>query len=357
VSRATLELPVGDYIRLRAVAAAKYYKRAGYNRLGVVGGIDAATIFNEYFSYVEGAEFETNFLGNRISNIAFVKHYLFDARNQGLPVTANQNHFGGGDSLRVTLANGLWMKASYEYATRLPTHDEIFGDAILLKANPNLQPEVSHNGNVGAQVEVDDKHAGLIAASATGFIRSIGHFILLIPSAAQAFSYTSSYQNAYSATSKGVEAMAAWRSPGRAVKLETNFTYVDLRNTSNQGLFAPYINERIPARPWLFFNAGGSYRIPLGLLRAQDDLTLGYSAHYVHSFFIDWESNGLPGTQYYVPDQVTHDIYATYRMPMPKGVVSTTVEVHDLTNETVYDFFGAQRPPRSYFLKVLLEMY
>jgi len=45
-------------------------------------------------------------------------------------------------------------KISYEYATRLPRPDELFGNGVLVDSYASLKPEQSHNLNGGPRPEL-----------------------------------------------------------------------------------------------------------------------------------------------------------------------------------------------------------
>src|SRR5690606_3655852 len=107
---------------------------------------------------VTGLEYEARAFRDDLSNIVFVKHYLqaVEAESNAVlktPLDSTTTRFGVGDSLRYRLARPLYAKASYEFATRLPTPDELFGNGDLIAHNLDLEPEVSHNFNLGFTLE------------------------------------------------------------------------------------------------------------------------------------------------------------------------------------------------------------
>ncbi len=58
-------------------------------------------------------------------------------------MTVHRHREGVGDALRFRFTPWLYAKASYEFATRLPDPDELFGNGILVHANLDLDPEIS----------------------------------------------------------------------------------------------------------------------------------------------------------------------------------------------------------------------
>ena len=69
---------------------------------------------------------------------------------------------------------------------------------------------------------------------------------------------TLTYQNVLSARSQGIEGSLGWTSPQRTFALDGNATYQSLRNTSDEGTFAPYEGDRLPNRPYFFVNGSAT---------------------------------------------------------------------------------------------------
>ncbi|MCA9641723.1 MAG: TonB family protein, partial [Myxococcales bacterium] len=110
---------------------------------------------------VSGVEYQIDTLGDRLENVVFLKDYIYHADTiEPLPAgrsaerRADDHSLGFGDALRFRVAPWLIAKASYEYATRLPRPDEVFGDGVLVLPNLELEPERSHNANIGPSIEL-----------------------------------------------------------------------------------------------------------------------------------------------------------------------------------------------------------
>ena len=58
-----------------------------------------------------------------------------------------------------------------------------------------------------------------------------------------------------------------------------------------------------------------------------------------------------------IPSQLTHGAGLTYSLRRSWSSVATTLEVQNATNARVFDFYGQERPGRSYFLKVTAEAF
>lgn len=288
-----------------------------------------------------------------LQNLLFVKQYHQAVRSEeplaggGLDdVSRSTWRFGLGDGARIALGSELWAKASYEWAARLPTPEEIFGDAVLVLDNLDLAPESSHNANLGLTLGALPTPAGQLRADVNLFLRQSRDLIVLLGN-----DRTFTYFNVYGARSLGVEAASGWTSPGEWLSIDGNTSWIELRNTSEEGAFGDFEGDRIPNRPWLLFNA----TISLGassVAAEGDRLTLDLYSRYVHEFFRGWESVGLVEYKQVVPSQLSHTAAATYVVSASSRKVSASVEIQNLTDADLYDFFGIQRPGRAAFGKL-----
>ncbi len=309
------------------------------------------------FSWVGGLEYEHDTPDDQIENIAFAKAYLVRARSEKLlpigefgRIELDTLRGGVGDSLRYRFSQELIAKASYEWATRLPRPDEIFGDGILVNDNLELRPEHSHNLNLGLTLDTSETPSGTFRASVTGFGRIADQLIVLI---GRENYFT--YQNVFSARSLGGTGAAGWTSPGQYIALDGNFTWQDFRNISDEGEFGAFKGKRIPNRPYL--QANGSARFQLSsLLSSRDELSLTWNARYVHSFFRAWEGLGQQDSKQVVPAQFLQSLALTYVTRASRTTMSWTVDVQNLTDARAFDFFGVQRPGRSVFAKLTVEL-
>ncbi|WP_083968694.1 TonB-dependent siderophore myxochelin receptor MxcH [Hyalangium minutum] len=309
------------------------------------------------FSAVGGLEVELDTPDDRLENIAFLKGYVQRARSEKLlpsgsfeGIALDTYRGGVGDSLRYRLSQQLYAKVSYEWATRLPRPDEIFGDGILINDNLELKPETSHNLNLGLATDAWETPGGTFRASVTGFGRLADQLIVLI--GRESF-FT--HQNVFAARSLGGTGAAGWTSPGQLIALDGNVTWQDFRNTSSEGTFGSFTGQRIPNRPYL--QANGSARFLLSsLMSSQDGLSLTWHARYVHAFFRAWEGLGQQDSKQVVPSQFLHSLALTYVARASRTTMSWTLDVQNLTDARAFDFFGVQRPGRSVFAKFTVDL-
>ncbi len=312
-------------------------------------------------TFVAGVEHELDAAGDRLENIAFAKSYVQRLRQAepaldgSTDVTTQQRaRFGVGDSLRYRLTPSLLAKASYEWATRLPRPDEVFGDGVFVEGNPGLAPEKSHNLNVSVQLEpeprADAAERFTARASLTGFLRQVDD--LIVPGVGER---TQSYQNVATARSLGVEASGALVVPGEWLFLDGAVTYLDLRNVSSEGTFGAFEGDRIPNRPY-FFASGSARLVKQGVATDDDSLSLSWDTRYVHAFYRGWESIGRGGAKQTIDRQLVHGLGAVYATRHQRYGLTVAFELQNVTDAATYDFFGVQRPGRAYFVKTTAEL-
>jgi len=345
---------LSDLFRLRVALAPTYADRSGKNALRGPG-YDPLAQPRRLFTGVAGMELETTLLDGRLKNIAFVKGYALASRSHALLSTGAWTDMsrtllraGGGDSLRWIFTEALYAKASYEYALRQPSADELFGDGMLVNENLGLVPERSHNANLGAQLDELETPAGTWRGSINAFARWSDDMIALL-----AESEYLRNVNIWRARALGVEAALGWTPPQiRWFALDGRVTYQDLRNRSSTGdLSAGKAGDRIPSVPYFF--ASGSARVHgQQVLVADDAVELVWSVRYVGSFHRGWESQATSAAKLTIPSQLSHSAALTYRL---SGTFSTTLEAHNITDAKLYDFYGVQRPGRAFFAKWTLN--
>ncbi|MGC4087542.1 MAG: TonB-dependent siderophore myxochelin receptor MxcH [Polyangiaceae bacterium] len=354
--RTIVELRPSEGHTLRFALASSLGTRTGEERRPrSATAIDPLSAQRALGSLVSGVEYQTDALDGALQNIVFVKDYLQTARSTE-PLQAggfadrgrNTHRVGAGDSLRVRLAPWGWAKASYEYATRLPTAEEVFGDGSLVEANLQLLPESSHNANLGLGV-LTTTRSGQLSLDLNGFFRRADDLIKLVGS-----SFYYRYQNVYLVRTTGIEASARWTSRGGLLTVASSGTYQDERNVSDEGLFAAYRGDRLPNRPYLF--GALSARLSLDdVVTAGDSLSLEWRSRYVHSFFRSWESLGASATKATIPSQLVHSLGLVHVVRGRALSVANSFEAQNLSDAQTFDFFGVQRPGRAFFVKTSID--
>ena len=310
----------------------------------------------ELLTAVAGVEHTWQSRAERVETIAFVKHYHQDVEADETLAGGTQrirdrdsDDTGFGGSLRYRLAEGLFLESSYEFATGLPRPDELFGDGVLIRANLELQPETSHNVNLGVGVDRPFGSGARWRADVNSFLREADQLIVLLGNDRE-----QSYQNVFEARSLGLELAGGWTSPGARYEIDANATWQEFTNESGDGAFGAFEGDRIPNRPYAFANLSARYRSfdPLSL---PGELTLALNSRYVDEFFRGWESAGLRAFKQSVDSQLSHSLAATFLFERGRAFYTLTAEVQNLTDEKVFDFFGVQKPGRGFFLKATAE--
>ncbi|HXS17552.1 MAG TPA: TonB-dependent receptor plug domain-containing protein, partial [Polyangiaceae bacterium] len=342
---------------LRALLAPTFTGRSGTeHRLPNPETRDPLSAQRDLYGLVSGIEHEADLFDGNLENVVFVKDYLQVLRSEA-PLSQGggfvredrtTHRVGAGDALRYSLTEWLIAKASYEWATRLPRADEIFGNAFPIEANLELEPELSHNVNLSLALSALTTSVGALRGELNGFLRDADQLIVLVGD-----NQSASYQNVYSARSLGGEGSLGWTSLGDYVSLDANATYVDFRNTSDAGAFAEYKGSRIPNRPYLFAN--GSARLQRrNLITADDQGSLDWTTRYVHGFYRAWDDLGTDKIE--VPAQLLHSLALTYLITSNALVSTFTLEAQNLTNARAYDFLGVPKPGRSFNFKATLSL-
>nr|WP_171447458.1 TonB-dependent siderophore myxochelin receptor MxcH [Corallococcus carmarthensis] len=342
---------------LRLAVSPTFVSRSGEDRrLQAINVLDPLSEGRGVTSLVTGVEYQADAFDGRLQNIAFVKDYLQDVRAQKLLPSAEfldlgrtAHEFGVGDSLRFRLGSTLSAKASYEWATRLPRPDELFGDGLLIADSLDLQPETSHNFNLGLGYASEPTPAGGFRANVGGFARLAEQLIFLT---ARGSYYA--YENVVAARSLGVLGAAGWTSPGRYLSLDGNASWQDLRNTSTEGRYADFNGQRLPNRPYLTANGSAQGRLT-GMLRFQDELLVTWRTRYVDSFLLAWEGVGSQDSKLRIDSQLTHALALTYVIRDMTTRLSWTLDFQNITNAQTFDFYGVQRPGRIIAAKFTLE--
>ncbi|WP_437300905.1 TonB-dependent siderophore myxochelin receptor MxcH [Sorangium sp. So ce426] len=334
---------------LRFGLSPSHVTRTGRNLVVAEPEKDPLTAERELWSGVAGVEYEARPLEGRLANIAFAKLYLQSIRaREHLPsgrigdVDRATHRAGAGDSLRFRFTDALYAKASYEFATRLPTPEELFGDGGLIVRNVHLESEVSHNVNLGVTLERAESGAGQLRFSANGFGRFTEDLITL----RRHLGY-SEYGNTLSARSVGIESTAGWTSPGDWLSVDGHVTWQDFRDGST--------GVRIQNQPYLFGGVAARARWP-EIAARRDALSLTWHADYVHAFFVGPEGRGAADSKAEIPSQLVHTLALTYLVERGGWTVSSTVEVQNLTDEKAFSFYGVQRPGRAAYAKLALSL-
>lgn len=283
-----------------------------------------------------------------IVSITAIKYYGYQAKGFTIDnmvfneAAQSKQQIGWSESLKWQLSQTWLFKLSYEYATRLPDETEVFGDFSLVKANPGITPENSHNINFIVQY-----NSKRLTAAVNAFYRLTNNIIFL-----QASPRSSQYQNLLKAQSAGIEAEAGYRiSP--SLSIWANGTYQHITNKSKKentgNIDNRYYNLRLPNKPYLFANSEVQWSKRNALGKGHS-LQAWYGINYVNWFYLYWSNDGRRDTKSTIPTQFVQHAGVSYAIRENKAAIS--MEVHNLAGTSVYDNFSVQLPGRSWSLKL-----
>lgn len=342
---------------LRLVVAPDFTTRDGSERLRTnPDRIDPLTTVRNILQVTSGVEYLLHDASDRLENSAFAKHYLYRPATDQVRTFDNSiehiedstSRFGAGDAFRIRLLDGWIGKLSYEYATRLPRADEVFGDGVLILPNLELVPESSHNANLGLLGSIEPQALGQLSFELSGFLRHTEQMVVRLLADDRVHSI---HQNVFDVRTQGVDATLSWQSPQRWLSLSGNGTYQDQRNSSEQGPFTPFEGQRLPNRPWLYANGELTFRVPR-LTGPRSELSLSWLTRYVHEFLPGWADTSAPDDENRIPDQLTHGVSIVHTSASGPLRVDAALDLTNLTDARTYDVLGVQKPGRAAFFKL-----
>ncbi len=308
-------------------------------------GEDYFTNPTKLFKNAIGLAYQHTFK-EKITSYTAIKHFILEADGYAienlnfLPNKQSLSNIGVSQSFKYQMSSKMLAKVSYEYATRLPDEFELFGDFILVRPNPFLKPEQSHNINLGVQWNTSKLKLEL-----QSFYRLTDNVIWLRTS-----QFFAQYQNLLKSLTTGVEAEAVYH-PYNFLDIKLNATYQDLRNRSPQNVTGVvdnrYFNARLPNIPYLFGNAEVRYQKG-NFLGGKNKFSAWWNSNYVHEYFLFWDVDGNKDLKNTIPAQFIQNVGISYAIP--KNNMSITLETTNVFDEKAFDNFNVQRPGRAFYI-------
>ncbi len=317
----------------------------------------------DYQKQVLGLGWESKWLHRSITNYLMAKGYRYystgidawDARDihERERVDTKAVYWGIGDAVKYDLNTSSFVRFSAEYAYRLPEQDELFGDAVWIVSNFGIRPERSLNLNLGYRLQQP-----VYTVEVNGFYRRTKDMILLVPVQAPYARYT----NMEHVKGYGMDMDASFR----FLKWFTgniNATWQSLRLF---GFTVPQDQwkngSRLRNTPYFFANAGvtGSFG---NLFRTGDRLQPYLHYNFIREFYLEtiprrleprgfmslWGSADIR-SDLLIPTQ--HQLTAGASYQLGNVPLSFGVEVKNITNADVYDYYRVQRAGRSFHIKI-----
>ena len=88
----------------------------------------------------------------------------------------------------------------------------------------------------------------------------------------------------------------------------------------------------------------------------QDSIGLDWNAGYVHGFPLSTGERGSAASRLRVDAQLAHTAAIRYALTSATGTLSTAMEMNNVFDALVMDFYGVQRPGRAFFLKISFQL-
>ena len=284
--------------------------------------------------------FNLNILARQSRQFEFGSFDILDLRTE-------QERIGYGMAVNYALAKHWQIKASYEKTYRLPEPFEIFGDGLLILANPEILPESSDNVNANIIYRTPMDQKWDVQLGLNGFLRWTDDMIF--PALG---GQLISYENQRNVYIRGFELdlKASWKN---RLQIGINGTYQDVINNQEfnaiSGRPNPFFRERLFNTPFLFGNANVNYALDQKLFR-KIGLNFFYDFNYVEEFFLNYPNVSRGGSKFTIPSQFLHHIGTT--ISSINGRYNLSLELRNLTNAQAFDDFALQKPGRAFFIKL-----
>ncbi len=368
-SRTNLGWVLDDFQKISLNYVYTGSQRSGSNPLGprfTDTDIDVLSVTSDYAKQVLGMEWSGK-IKNTWDFSLMGKWYNFNSKgieawanrpiNLDEEVSLSKNYFGAGGALKYAFTATNFLRFSTEYAYRLPESDEVFGDAVWIVPNFSLEPERSLNFNLGYHQAIHTNFHYEINA----FYRKTKDLIALVSE----ISPYAQYKNFKNVRGYGLEfdmhyyPIPSLRATGNAtIQSFRLFGYTESQQLWQNG-------ARLQNMPYFFYNIGLNNRFKTRKIGNYLDVYLNYN--FVREFYLETiakesEPQGFLGlwgkasvqSDVTIPNQHLLSAGANYRFLENKYTVG--VEVKNLMDSRVYDYFRVQRAGRSFHLKVTYQM-
>ncbi|MFC7522854.1 TonB-dependent receptor [Parapedobacter sp. GCM10030251] len=256
----------------------------------------------------------------------------------------NRNTVGYGLAASFAVKPNLILITSAEKAVRMPDESEIFGDqAQNMTANLSIRPEFSNNFNLGIRAGSYHLNNHVVSLSVSGFIRDTKDKIAILSNDRS----VTNVETLYQVNLAGVQAIGFEAEAGYSYQKLNVMLNVSRFNSVLKDEASLYNDRQIPNDP--FFTANGNIRYRLeNTIQKQSAINLYYNAGYVHPFETIWKVR--PSDTDVTPPQFIQDIGISYLFPNRKLTLS--FDAKNIFNREAYDNFAAQKPGRSFYVKL-----
>ncbi|MEQ8473035.1 MAG: TonB-dependent receptor [Marinoscillum sp.] len=303
-----------------------------------------------------GISYSINLLKDQLKVVGFGKMYYlnsvsreedgFGDESEITTIRKKDLTYGYGFGATYFLFTGFQIKASYEYAYRLPDVVELFGNGLQLEPNAHLESEQSQNYNIGIlSQQTWGRHQLMSEAS----------FLYRLPNNMirnYAVGNTSHYMNLVDTKVTGYELNLKYDFD-RKVNASISGTYQPIVNTQKYDPVSGGTNylyqSQIPNEPILFGNAQLGMTI-LDNPEKENRLMVNWMTSFVEAFYLKWPAYGSKNSKADIPRQVSHNLTLSYSML--DGRYNASVSCTNLFDALLYDNFMLQKPGRAVSLKL-----
>ncbi len=309
---------------------------------------------NSLHKYVSGLSIESTLRAERLKFTLFVKQFVMNSKTFEMKdndndvlieLQSNLVRYGKGLAVSYFITSKLLAKSSFENTYRLPDGYEMFGNGLLLEANPRLKPEKSTNFNIGL-IHTTKLGKSKLQSEVSYLYRRPQDMIRL-----SALSVTTKYENLVQARINCMEVAFKYNYNQRFF-FECNTTYQDMINVSRyepDGSVSILYLDRLPNIPYWFANTSLSYSFHNFIVK-NSKLSVAVSSHFVDKFYLKWPSQGNASSKFIVPQQLSHDASITYSLKNDR--YSCSFGAINFTNKILYDDFMLQKPGRFMSIKL-----
>ena len=337
-----------------------YFYRIGSDPLGQSDPVGLSSVPftqpNTLRKNITGLSYSLKLLEDKLRMVGFGKMYYLHSVSREEDGFGDQQEintirkesltYGYGVGATYFLFEGFQIKASYEYAYRLPDVLELFGNGLQVEPNAHLDSEHSQNYNFGVlSQQTWGKHQLMTEAS----------FLYRLPKNMirnYAVGNTSNYLNLVDTKVTGYELNLRY-DYNRKINASINGTYQPIVNTQKTDPVSGGTNylylSQIPNEPILFGNAQAGYTI-LNNTQTSNKLFANWTTSFVEAFYLKWPAYGGKSSKADIPRQLSHSISLSYSMK--GGKYNASLSCTNIFDAVLFDNFMLQKPGRAFSLKL-----
>lgn len=268
-------------------------------------------------------------------------------------LTGNPHYWGYGFTSNYRPNQWLSLSFSGEKALRLPTSNELFGNATTNTVSSfTLKPEQSNNFNLGLNLMPLINSNNTINIDVNLFYRQVKDKIMRSLTASEE---DFQYKNFSKVLNKGIDISTQYTFH-KQMKFELNGSYLDaryLQEYSETGARNAHYKNRMPNTP--FFNLGAFAQYTISQIGKNQLLNLSADYQYNHWYYRHWEVYAADGKAI-IPTQHIFNGSIAYTFSLKKQKITWSFDLTNIGNEQVFDNYAKQKPGRAFYTKLLFTL-